>query len=127
MKLRLKSCLGLIALTGACGLLSACEETTQTRLRVQDDFGQAVSQDLAAQIADPDAGRNAGPPPPSSGLRAEGAQKRYGQDAVIQPSGIGASGTSGGYGQNGAGAAPTAGAAATAGASTSAGAPSAGP
>jgi hypothetical protein len=92
---------------GSC-LLSACVTTpvTETRLRVQDDFGQAVSQDLASQIADPDAGLNAGPPPPSSGARAEGAQARYQADQVIQPSGIGASGNAG-YGANGAGATPS--------------------
>jgi hypothetical protein len=97
----------LAALTVGSALLSSCAES---RLRIQDDFGQAASQDLVAQIADPDAGRNAGPPPPSSGARAQGAEERYRQDQVIQPSGIGASGSSGGYGQNGAGATPAVGA-----------------
>jgi hypothetical protein len=70
-------------------MLSAC---AQTRLRIEDDFGRAVNQDLAAQIADPDAGRDAGPPPPSSGARAALAQTRYRQDAVTPPSTAGASG-----------------------------------
>jgi hypothetical protein len=75
-------------------LLSAC---AQTRLRIEDDFGRAVNQDLVAQIADPDAARNEGAPPPSSGARSNLAMTRYRQDAVTPPSDVGASGTSNGY------------------------------
>jgi hypothetical protein len=102
---RLRSSLALAALAGATVLLSGCAET---RLRIQDDFGRAVSQDLASQIADPDAGRNAGPPPPSSGARAALAQTRYRQDAVTPPSTVGASGAAAGYSNNAAPEAPAA-------------------
>jgi hypothetical protein len=95
MNLRLKSWVLFTAL--AAGLVSGC---AQTRLRIQDDFGRAVNEDLTAQIADPDAGRDAGPPPPSSGARAVAAVERYRQDAVIQPSSVGASGSAPGYGAN---------------------------
>src|SRR5271170_7345877 len=87
----------LAVLTVSCIVLSGC---AQTRLREQDDFGQALSQDLAAQIANPDAGRDAGPPPPSNGARADLALERYRQDNVTQPSTVGASGSAAGYGAN---------------------------
>lgn len=105
MIIKSKPLLLLAACTVGSVLISGC---AQSRLRIQDDFGQAAAQDLVAQIANPDASRNAGPPPPSSGARAEGAIERYRQDQVIQPSGVGASGGVG-YGLNGAGAAPTGG------------------
>jgi hypothetical protein len=84
----------LVVLAGSSLLLSAC---AQTRLRIEDDFGRAVNQDLAAQIADPDAARNEGAPPPSSGARAGLALTRYRQDAVTPPSTVGASGSNSGY------------------------------
>jgi hypothetical protein len=105
MRLRLNSCLVLAALAGGAVLLSGC---AQTRLRIQDDFGRAVSQDLAAQIADPDAGRDAGPPPPSSGARAVLAQTRYRTDTVTPPSTVGASGAAAGYTNSGSAEAPAA-------------------
>jgi hypothetical protein len=101
MNLRLKSWMLLTAATGI--LLSGC---AQTRLRIQDDFGRAVNEDLTAQIADPDAGRDQGPPPSSNGARAVLAVERYRQDAVTQPSTVGASGNAAGYGANGAGTQP---------------------
>jgi type IV pilus biogenesis protein CpaD/CtpE len=86
----------LAALALAGGLLCGCEnDPTQSKIRLSNDFGAAVNQDLAAQIADPDAGRNAGPPPPGDGARAALAQTRYKQDKVIPPSTLGASGSSG--------------------------------
>ncbi len=91
----------LIALAGVGALLAGC---TQSRLRIADDFGQAVSQDLAAQITDPDAAAKAGPPPPADGARAALAQTRYQHDAVIQPVSGEASGRAGGSSGAGSGA-----------------------
>ena len=64
-------------------LLSACN---QSSLRVSPDFGNAVNQDLAAQIADPDARYEGTLAPGSSGVRVGLAQKRYDTGQVIQPS-----------------------------------------
>lgn len=95
----------LATLTGGAALVCGCAHNpTETRLRLQNDFGSALSQDLKAQIADPDAGKYAGPAPPSSGARADLAQERYRADAVTPPSTIGASGTANGYGNGGSGA-----------------------
>ena len=102
-----KSALLAIAVIGAGSLLGAC---AQTQLRLDPNFGEAVNQDLAAQIANPDATWK-GPPPPSSGDRAALAQKRYETNTVIPPPAeststvnIGASsgGASGGGGGGGA-------------------------
>ena len=62
-------------------MLSAC---TQSKLRLNDDFGQAVNQDLAAQIANPDAAWK-GPPPPADGAHAYLMTRRYQTDTVTQP------------------------------------------
>ena len=84
--------------------LSACQESS---LRLNPDFGNAVHQDVAAQIADPDAHYEGTPAPGSSGRRVGLAQKRYDTNQVIQPSTSTASsgsiggadnGTSGGVG-----------------------------
>ncbi len=76
-----------VALILAGGILAGC---AQTKLRLNDDFGQAVNQDLAAQIADPDASWK-GPPPPSDGGHAYLMTRRYQTDTVTQPPNIGAS------------------------------------
>ncbi len=76
-----KTALVAIAVIAAGGLLSAC---AQTQLRLDPNFGEAVNQDLAAQIANPDPAWK-GPPPPSSGDRAALAQKRYETNTVIPP------------------------------------------
>jgi len=94
----------LAGLAGGALLLSGC---AQTRLRIEDDFGRAVSQDLAAQIANPDAARDEGPAPPSNGARALLAQTKYRQDAVTPPSTVGASGSAAGYTNSGSDQAPT--------------------
>ena len=112
MQILTKSRLLLVGAIGVAALLSGCANTPpdKSQLRLSDDFGQAVSQDLAAQITDPDAGLHAGPPPPSDGSRADLAQQRYRHNAVIPPSTTGASGLAGDVG--GAGGAGGAGAAA---------------
>jgi len=92
---------GKLLLVAAAGVtLSAC---TQTEIRLEPDFGSAVVQDTAAQIADPDA-RYAGiPAPGSSGPRTVLAQHRYDTDRVVPPSRIGATGQGEGSGfDNGA-------------------------
>ena len=63
--------------------LSAC---AQSSLRISPDFGNAVHQDLAAQIADPDAHYEGVPAPGSAASRVGLAQKRYNANQVIQPS-----------------------------------------
>jgi hypothetical protein len=62
--------------------LSAC---TQSSLRISPDFGNAVRQDVAAQIADPDARYEGVPPPGSASARVGLAQTRYNANQVIQP------------------------------------------
>ena len=66
-----------------CAALSAC---TQSSLRISPDFGNAVNQDMVAQIADPDAHYEGVPAPGSSPARVGLAQKRYNANQVIQPS-----------------------------------------
>lgn len=72
-----------------CLALGAC---TQSSLRIDPDFGRAVRQDVAAQIANPDAKYEGTPDPGSSGERVGLAQKRYQSNQVIQPSSTTASG-----------------------------------
>ena len=79
-------------------LLSAC---TQSSLRISPDFGNAVNQDLVAQIADPDARYEGTPAPGSSGARVGLAQKHYDRNEVIQPSSTTASAGSMGHVDNG--------------------------
>jgi type IV pilus biogenesis protein CpaD/CtpE len=87
--------------------LAGCADERQlTEDMHASDFGKAVREDMAAQIADPDASYK-GPPPPSSGERADLAQTRYKNDKVIPPAtlltstAIAASGGGGGGGGNG--------------------------
>jgi hypothetical protein len=77
----------LTAFMGVGALLSGCVGTppAESALRLSNDFGQAVNQDIAAQIADPDATAKEGPPPPANGARAALAVTRYQHDAVIPP------------------------------------------
>ena len=85
MSLKLSMCNGLIASLGAVLLLSAC---TQNKLAIQPDFGVAVRQDLAAQIADPDAHYAGVPAPGSDGSRVSLAQTRYQTGNVVRPATI---------------------------------------
>lgn len=77
MRSTLFLCAALVAAAG----LSGCVVSQMHQSR---DFGVAVSQDVVAQITDPDR-RYAGPPPPSSGARATLAQGRYRTGTTIQP------------------------------------------
>lgn len=91
MKPALKLPLLLAALASAGALLSGCMnriDATQTSIGPPDDFGRAVREDLAAQIADPDPAWKNTPQPASSGERAALAQKAYGTDNVKTPQGL---------------------------------------
>lgn len=81
--------------------LSAC---TQSALRLSPDFGSALRQDVAAQIADPDARYEGVPSPGSASARVDLAQKRYNANQVIQPASTTASSKSLGGIDNGGGA-----------------------
>lgn len=94
-------------------LLSAC--STQHFPALSSDFGVAVQQDLAAQIADPDARYRGVPTPGSNGARAGLAQFRYGRDQVIQPASTATTTVVTQGGGDNSGAAPSAGVAASAG------------
>jgi type IV pilus biogenesis protein CpaD/CtpE len=87
------------AVIGAALALSGCIEST---LRIEPDFGVAVRQDAAAQIADPDAHYSGRPAPASDGSRTAIAQTRYRTDKVTPPP---APSTSQGGGGGGGGAA----------------------
>ena len=76
-------CAVLAIVLGMTPLLTAC---TQSEIRLSPDFGNAVRQDLAAQIADPDARYEGTPAPGSSGSRVGLAQRRYETNQVTQPS-----------------------------------------
>jgi hypothetical protein len=78
---RLAVCLAVLGLSGC----------TQSTLRMAPEFGAAVRQDEAAQIADPDARYTGTPAPGSKGQRVGLAQKRYDTNQVVQPLDIGAS------------------------------------
>jgi len=71
--------------------MTLCAGCAQSRLRQSDDFGVSVRQDVAAQVAVPDAQYEGTPAPGSSGARVGLAQKRYQTNSVIPPSQIGAS------------------------------------
>jgi hypothetical protein len=87
MSLNAAKIAGLAACIAALAL-SAC---TQSRLRMSPDFGDAVTLDERAQIADPDARYTGTPAPGSNGQRVGLAQKRYDKNEVIPPSATGAS------------------------------------
>lgn len=74
-------------------LVSGLSGCVQSQAHLGSDFGYAVRQAAVAQIANPDT-IYSGPPPPSDGARAAGAQERYRTGKVIAPTGIASSITS---------------------------------
>ncbi len=87
MNLRRKTCLWFV-LAGAAAAISACtgiDDPGQSRLRLSDDFGRAVREDITAQIADPDPAWKNTPPPLSSGDRSALAQTKYKTNTVKEP------------------------------------------
>ncbi len=75
----------LLLCAGSAVLLSAC---TTSFARLSTDFGVAIRQDEAAQVANPDARYVGIPTPGSNGQRAELAQTRYTRNQVIPPASI---------------------------------------
>lgn len=61
--------------------LSGCVQATT----VNPDFGVAVRQNIAAQVADPAPRYDRTAPPASDGPRTALAQQRYQRDQVIPP------------------------------------------
>ncbi len=75
--------LGLAALA-----LGAC---VSAQGNLAPDYGQSVKQNLAAQIADPDASYRRDAPPAATGARTNLAQDRYNKGKVLQPAAANAS------------------------------------
>jgi hypothetical protein len=95
----------LLLAVGAIAL-SGC---AQSSLRMDPEFGSAVRQDVAQQIADPDAQYTGTPAPGAAvGERVEQAQDRYAKDAVIQPTKASGSSSMQGSGGSSNDAAPSA-------------------
>lgn len=71
----------------ALGLSACAQNPMESEMYMSPDFGESVRQDLAAQIADPDA-HYVGTPAPgaSDGARIDLAQDRYQKNQVIPPS-----------------------------------------
>ncbi|WP_374575611.1 hypothetical protein [Phenylobacterium sp.] len=81
-----------LLVAGVAGLgLSGCVTAPE---HLTSDFGVALRQDLAAQIADPDARYTGDPAPGSDGARVGLAQDRYAKGKVVAPTSGGASGVS---------------------------------
>ena len=72
-------------IVGTSLVMAGC---TESRLYIGDEFGQALRQDQAAQIADPDARYKGTPAPGSNGSRAGIAQARYEHNDVIRPTSL---------------------------------------
>jgi len=89
----------ILLLTVALAGLSACVQSQKT---LAGDFGVAVRQDIAAQIADPDARYPADTA--TDGARVGLAQERYRAGKSIQPNtgSMTVGGASGGAGASGA-------------------------
>ena len=66
--------------------LSGCEAIPNQAHRTDPEFGRALRQNLAAQVADPAPNYSYENPPASSGPRTGLAQKRYDTGTVIAPS-----------------------------------------
>ena len=81
-----------LAIAALLGLGACAQNPTESEMRLSPDFGDAVRENLAAQIADPNphyAGTLA--PGASDGARIDLAQTRYQKNQVIQPSSMTAS------------------------------------
>src|SRR5690349_4822113 len=71
---------GLVALA-----LSGCEAIPNQAHQTDPNFGRALRQNLAAQVADPAPNYEYAEPPASSGPRTGIAQKRYDTGTVLPP------------------------------------------
>lgn len=81
-----KTALIVLSLSATAIGLSGC-----VQMHLSDDYGVALRQDIAAQIADPDAHYAGTPAPGSKGTRVFLAQDRYDKGMVIQPAAASAS------------------------------------
>ena len=77
---------GRFAVLGLLCLAPALAGCAQSELRLNPEFGSAVRQNVASQIADPDAHYEGIVTPGSAGRRVGLAQKRYDTNQVVQPS-----------------------------------------
>src|SRR5689334_22396676 len=77
----------IVLAVAALGLTACTQSPMQSEMRMSPDFGDAVRENLAAQIANPDA-HYAGTlaPGASDGARIDLAQTRYQKNQVVQPS-----------------------------------------
>jgi hypothetical protein len=100
MKRELATAASLAALLAGSLLLGACADS---QMHLSNDYGAALKQDKAAQIADPDAKYTGVPAPGSNGSRVASAQDRYVNGKVISPEAARASnvGSGGGGGSSG--------------------------
>ena len=89
--------LAVVAL--AASVLGACA----SQVRLSPDYGVAFKQNVAAQIADPDARYVGAPLPGSTPERVALAQQRFATGKVIQPASTSTSAVSVGGGGGGAG------------------------
>ena len=96
---------GVILCLGAI-LVSGCAHI----VRLSPDFGVAFRQDVAAQIADPDARYLGTPTPGSNGPRTALSQTRYQKDEVVPPTTLGSTAMLPSPGANMGGETPPAGA-----------------
>jgi hypothetical protein len=90
-----------VAVLAAAGALGGCYSQT----RISPDYGVSTRQNIAGQIADPDAHYAGDPQPGSSTDRVSMAQRRYVQNRVIPPATISTASVSSGGGDS-AGTAP---------------------
>lgn len=88
------------AVVGAAMAVSGC---VQSRMHLSDDYGQSLRQDVAAQVADPDARYGGLPAPGAQGHRVGLALDRYNRNAVTPPASTSTSSSSTGGGSGGGG------------------------
>jgi hypothetical protein len=85
----------LVLAAALAAMLAGC---TESHLRMSPDFGEAVHQDVQAQIADPDAHYAGTPDPGSAGSRVSQAQDHYNKGEVIKPAATSTSNVAAGSG-----------------------------
>lgn len=100
MSAALTKSLIVAAAAGAAMGVSGCVES---RMHLSDDYGQSLRQDVAAQVADPDARYGGLPAPGAHGHRVGLALDRYNRNAVTPPAATSTSSFSAGGGSGGSG------------------------
>jgi hypothetical protein len=94
---------GIVTIGLASLALAGCEAIPNQGHLSDPTYGQALRQNLAAQVADPAPDYERTEPPASSGPRTALAQKRYETGQVIQPVAQATSSVSGGSSGGGGG------------------------